>query len=178
MILRKGDFYCGAFLSILLNNNDNNIVPVLFDESDNSNRRIYDICTNRGDYRVYIKYSENPSSNSRNKNSNLWTFTFTERQLDEVESIVTQCKDKKILFVFICALPKLKDSKFAVIKSDEVLKCIDLNRVDKYKNNQNIKIKLIKKHRKFDVYGTNHSDENNKVDNTMKIDVNSVKDLI
>ena len=141
MMLRKGDFYCGAFLSILLNNNDNNIIPILFDENDNSNRRIYDICTNSGDYIVYIKYSEKPSSINNNKNSYLWTFTFTKIQLDEIKKIFKEkSDDKKMVFVFICAFSTLKDSKFAVVDSSEILKCIDLNRIDKYKDNQSVKI--------------------------------------
>ena len=72
-------------------------------------------------------------------------------------------------------LKYIKDSKFAVVDSSEILKCIDLNRIDKYKDNQSVKIKLIKRHRNFNIYGTNHPD---KKDSSIKILVNNINGLI
>ena len=83
--------------------------------------------------------------------------------------------DKKMIFVFICVFSTLKDSKFAVVDFSEILKCIDLNRIDKYKDNQSVKIKLIKRHRNFNIYGTNHPD---KKDSSIKILVNNINGLI
>lgn len=57
MNLVKEDFYCGTFLSYLLNNN---IVPALFDEKEDFNRKIYDFITNTGSYRTYVKSSDRP----------------------------------------------------------------------------------------------------------------------
>lgn len=53
-----------AFLSFLLNNG---IVPALFEERVDINRKIYDFSTNKGDFRVYVKCTQSSSSENKKK---------------------------------------------------------------------------------------------------------------
>lgn len=174
MNLVKDDFYCGAFLSYLLNNN---IVPALFEEKEDNSRRIYDFSTDNADYRTYVKSSDKPSSPSNDrKKHDIWTFPFTENQIEELKSLKCNTKNKQFLFVFVCGQVRLSQSKVAVVSSEDVFNCIDLNRNDKYKI-QSIKIRLIKGHRSFDIYGTARADKKNGIDNTLKIKCNNIDDL-
>lgn len=141
------DFYCGAFLSILLNNN---ISPTLFDNQKDLNRRIYDFTTDNGDYRVYVKHTVN-NVNDNDENPR-WNFVFTKAQIDEIQRLHTE---KKILrFVFVCGREKLQDSIIAVLSKEDLLDCIEVTREDRYKK-QTISIMLPKGRRNFEVYGTN-----------------------
>lgn len=171
MNLKKEDFYCGAFLSYLLNNG---IVPALFEERIDINRKIYDFTTDKGDFRVYVKYSESPASKSDLKGSNIWNFSFTESQIDEIRTIKTE--NRKLFFVFVCGRQSLNKSKIAVVPQDIIHQCIDTNRTDKYKS-QSIKIRLIKGHWDFDVYGTARADMINNTDNTFKVRVKNIDEL-
>lgn len=171
MNITREDFYCGAFLSYLLNNG---IVPALFEDRADSNRKIYDFTTNDGDFRVYVKFSESPSSESDLKGSKIWNFPFTDKQIEEIKSI-EKCS-RKLYFVFVCGRKALNRSKISVAYKDMIFKCIDLNRIDKYKN-QSIKVRLIKGHRDFDIYGTARADKLYNEDNTLKVKVNSIDQL-
>ncbi len=84
MRVAKEDFYCGAFLSLLLNNG---IDPALFDKVDDSSRKIYDFDTNKGSFRVYVKTTEAPSSENSYRSSAIWNFPFTDNQIDELKDI-------------------------------------------------------------------------------------------
>ncbi len=171
MNLVKEDFYCGAFLSYLLNNK---IVPTLFDDNNNLNRKIYDFTTYKGDYRAYIKSSEKPSSPANeHKQYNIWTFPFTENQIEDIKSLKNNINNRELNFIFVCGQPKLSQSKIAVINTEILFKCIDVNRKDKYKQ-QNIKIKLRKGSWNFGVYGTNWDDKINGRDNTLSVGTNSI----
>ncbi len=171
MNITREDFYCGAFLSYLLNNG---IVPALFDERVDINRKIYDFTTNKGDFRVYVKCSENPSSESDSKGSSIWNFPFTESQIDEIKTLKSNKRD--LYFVFVCGRQSFNKSKIAVIPHDVIYQCIDINRTDKYKG-QSVKIKLIKGHWDFDVYGTARADKINNIDNTIKVRVKNIDEL-
>lgn len=171
MNLTKEDFYCGAFLSFLLNKG---IHPTLFEGRTDINRKIYDFSTNEGDFRTYIKCTEKPSSESQSKDSNIWNFPFTESQIDEIKNI--EADNRNLYFVFVCGNSSLNKSKIAVIYKDKIFKCIDLNREDKYKS-QSIKIRFIKHHRNFDVYGTAWSDKLKERDNTLKVSIKNIEEI-
>lgn len=53
-MVKKIDFYCGAFLSYLI---FNGITPALFEAGEKS--RIVKFSTNLGDFKVYMKYTTN-----------------------------------------------------------------------------------------------------------------------
>lgn len=171
MNITREDFYCGAFLSFLLNNG---IIPALFEERIDISRKIYDFTTNKGDFRVYVKCTENPSSESEGKGSSIWNFPFTESQIDEIKNI--EINNRILYFVFVCGRSSLNKSRIAVIPKDIIFKCIDVNRENKYKS-QNVKIRLIKGHWDFDVYGTARSDKFEGKDNTFKVRVKNIDEL-
>ncbi len=171
MNITREDFYCGAFLSFLLNNE---IVPALFEERIDINRKIYDFTTDKGDFRVYVKFTENPSSESESKGSSIWNFPFTESQIDEIKSL--EIYNRNLYFVFVCGRSSLNKSKIAVIHKDIIFKCIDVNREDKYKS-QSVKVRLIKGHWNFDVYGTAIADKFDGKDNTFKVRGNNIEEL-
>ncbi|WP_353893748.1 hypothetical protein PRVXH_000509 [Proteinivorax hydrogeniformans] len=171
-MMTKGDFYCGAFLSFLLNNG---IMPALFEERIDINRKIYDFTTNKDDFRVYVKYSEKPSSESESKGSSIWNFPFTDIQLDEIKDI-RSTDNKKLYFAFVCGRLSLNKSRIALISHDIVLQCIELNRTAKYKD-QSVKIRLIKGHWNFDVYGTKRADKLEGQDNTLKVRVKNMDEI-
>ncbi|MCT4662951.1 MAG: hypothetical protein N4A40_13930 [Tissierellales bacterium] len=170
-MIKKEDFYCGAFLSFLLNNG---IVPALFEERVEVNRKIYDFTTNKGDFRVYVKYSEKPSSENKAKSSSIWNFPFTESQIDEIKTIDSE--DKQFYFVFVCGKLSLNKSKVAVVPKEKIFQCIDLNRLDKYKN-QSAKIRLVKGHWSFDVYGTARADKLGGKDNTFQVRIKNIDEI-
>ncbi|NME99232.1 hypothetical protein [Aneurinibacillus aneurinilyticus] len=171
MNLAKEDFYCGAFLSFLLNNK---IVPALFEERVNSSRKIYDFTTDKGGFRVYVKGSEKPSSESQLKKSSIWNFPFTEKQIDEIKGI--ESEEKQMYFAFVCGKIPLNKSRIAVIPADILFQCIDIDRSDKYKS-QSVKIKLVKGCWDFEVYGTARADRINGLDNTLKVRVKNIDEL-
>lgn len=170
-MIKKEDFYCGAFLSVLLNNR---IVPALFEERIDANRKIYDFTTDKGDFRIYIKYAEKPSSKSKIKDSFIWNFSFTENQIDEINAINSE--GRNLYFIFICGRKSFNKSRIAVVPKDIVFQCIDLNREDKYKS-QEVKIRHIKGHWNFDVYGTARSDKVKGKDNTLKVRIKNIDDV-
>ncbi|AOZ93608.1 hypothetical protein [Paenibacillus crassostreae] len=171
MSLTREDFFCGAFLSYLLNNR---IVPAIFEERIDPNRKIYDFTTNKGDFRVYVKSSEKPVNESSQKNGCRWNFPFTENQIDELKSVKSE--GRQMYFAFVCGKTALNKSKIAIIPESIIFKYIDIDRNNKYKG-QSIKIKLVKGHWDFDVYGTARSDKVDGLDNTLKVRVKNIDEL-
>lgn len=171
MNITREDFYCGAFLSVLLNNG---IVPALFEERTDSSRKIYDFTTDKGDFRVYVKFSEKPSSRSESKGSYIWNFPFTDSQIDEIENM--EANDRILYFIFVCGRKSLNKSRIAVVPKEVISQCVDFKRIQKYKS-QSIKIRLIKGHWDFDIYGTARADKINGHDNTLKVRINSIDEF-
>ncbi|MFD2369046.1 hypothetical protein ACFSO0_03490 [Brevibacillus sp. GCM10020057] len=173
MKLTREDFYCGAFLSYLLNNG---IVPALFEDRKDLNRKVYDFTTDKGDFRVYVKCSENPSSESDTHNSAIWNFPFTESQIDEIKSLIYE--RKQFYFAFVCGRSELNKSRIAVVPDSIVLQCIDINRTSKYKS-QSVKVKLAKGEWNFSIYGTARADKDKATgqDTTFKVRVKNIDDL-
>lgn len=173
MGVTKEDFYCGAFLSFLLNNG---IKPALFEESKDNNRKIYDFATDKGDFRVYVKYSEKPASESTNRETSIWNFPFTDKQLKEIKML--HQPNREIHFVFICGvgIEDLNKTKIAVIPYEVIYKCIDVDRQGPYRA-QSIKVKYAKGARNFCVYGTNRSDKMGKEDHTIKVSAKNIESL-
>ena len=171
MNLTKDDFYCGAFLSCLLNNG---IVPALFDIREDNSRKIFDFATDTGDFRIYVKSSDSPSSTNKKNRSAIWSFPFTQMQIDEINNICFG--NRKLYFAFICGDEKLNKSKIAIATDEVIFKCIDTNRYEKYKQ-QSIKIRFIKGHWDYDFYGTALSDMQNGEDTTLKVRINEMDDV-
>ena len=171
MKLTQEDFYCGAFLSYLLYNG---IRPALFEDRIDPTRRVYDFTTDKGDFRVYVKSTKGPVSENSTKQSLLWSFPFTEGQIDEIKSLGKS--SRQLYFVFICGQPKLNESRIAVVPADKIFQCIDLNRENRYKP-QSVKIRLIKGEWSFRIYGTARNEITDGRDSSLKERVSNIDDL-
>ena len=64
--IKVSAFYCGAVLSMLFNSH---ISPALVESDDD--RQVYDLTTNKGNYRLYIKYRKDKQKN-KNTIYNSW----------------------------------------------------------------------------------------------------------
>lgn len=140
------------------------------------NRKIYDFTTDRGDFRVYVKCSEKPSSKSDTNKREIWNFPFTDSQIDYIKGLTDP--RKQFYYVFVCGKSELNKSRIAVVPEDIVLQCIDLNRANKYKS-QSVKVKLVKGEWNFSIYGTARSDKDNETsqDTTFKVRVKNIDEL-
>ncbi|WZL80722.1 hypothetical protein QBE53_13040 [Vallitaleaceae bacterium 9-2] len=171
MDLRKEDFYTGAFLSYVLNNG---VKPALFEGRNTVGRKVYDFTTNEGDFRVYVKYIGKPTSKSKANNRKIWSFPYTEDQVDELNEILMT--ERTFVFCCICGEEDLNKSKLLLLDRETVRSCIDLERKDKYKP-QSLKLRFIKGHWDFDIYGTARSDKKKGNDNTIKIRANNIDEM-
>ncbi len=155
--VRKADFYYGAFLSVIMNNG---IRPVIVEVGDK--RNIYDITTDKYDYRIYTKYSVNS-----NLNDNLWNVIFVESEIEEMKELIDS--HDKLLFVIICTYKNIKsnNTEIVILNAKDLKNCIDLN----CEMNDNLRLSIRKvKHSKYlRVYGTHRSDKKDGEDNTIKI---------
>lgn len=171
MNLKKEDFYCGAFLSYLLNNG---VKPALFDGRNMEGRKVYDFMTDKGDFRVYVKYIGSPTSISKKNNRKIWSFPFTEDQIDELKDLIDS--KKEFYFCTVCGESKLNGSKLVVIDKESALDCIDLNRKNMYKP-QHLKVRHVKGHWNFDIYGTSRADKKHGDDNTIQVKANGIDEI-
>lgn len=111
--MSQSDFFFGAALSVLFNNK---MVPALVENG--SERRIYDVTTNDGDYRLYMKYRTKPSTDNDDLTS--WQFSFTE---EEIEDFRNNCQETARL-ILICGKEELKNSQIAVLYYSEIKQTI------------------------------------------------------
>ena len=105
-VLCKADYYYGAVLSVLINGG---LAPALF-EKENGNRQIYEVSTNNDDYMIYTKYHTSPTGSK----DFTWSFTFSDRELEEINKLKDENKDKTLVFAFICSQKQLSDYNQAI----------------------------------------------------------------
>src|SRR5690554_2521620 len=86
--VNAADFYYGAVLSVMLSRG---VVPALFQES--TERRLYELTTDKDEYRLYLKYRSAPCNQS--VSSRLWNFSFS---MDEIQ-LIKQYKQNRNLNV-------------------------------------------------------------------------------
>jgi len=73
-MVKKIDYFCGAFLSYLISNG---IAPALFEAGEKS--KIVKFSTNLGDYKVYIKYSTICKFSNR-KSTRKWMYCLQKKK--------------------------------------------------------------------------------------------------
>ena len=78
--IKVADFYYGAVLSMLFNRHVN---PALVESDDN--RQIYDLTTNNGSCRLYIKYRADRIK-TKTEDYNSWQFGFSQSEIDELKN--------------------------------------------------------------------------------------------
>ena len=119
--IKVADFYYGAVLSMLFNSKVN---PALV-ESD-ENRQIYDLTTNDGSCRLYIKYRANKIKNLT-ENYNSWQFVFAPTELDDIKKYIDN--GFNLSLALVCGMEGLSDSEIAVLNKSEVEELLNLEKL-------------------------------------------------
>lgn len=167
-ILKAIDFYCGSFLSALLNSSENK--ASLFDNT--GQRRIYRLTTDnaQNDYMIYTKYVRRRKNKS--DSSNHWVFKFEE---DEILKIISlHDANFNVKLALICVCDNLSDSEVAIVDYDVAIECIGFNKgIKPYRLNV---IATGGKHG-LRLYGSGRSDKLNGKDNTKRIDRDAIAKL-
>lgn len=114
--MSQADFFFGGALSVLFNND---MTPALVENGNE--RRIYDVYTDTGDYRIYMKYRSKPTTDKDDYTS--WQFNFNQQEIGEFKEKINE----NIKLILICGKENLKDSEIALLDSDEINKAICSN---------------------------------------------------
>lgn len=118
------DFYYGSVLSLLLNNH---FKPALVEGG--KDRQVYDITTNSGQFRLFMKYRANKEPRV---STNSWLFTITESDKNEIIKYINE--GHNLVVALVCGVEGFIDSQIAFIKSDEIFDLI----VERKKNSLTI----------------------------------------
>lgn len=110
--LKESDFYYGAVLSTLLNND---ICPALI-EGD-GDRQVYDFTTDHKDFRLFVKYRSAPI-NINYPDYHSWQFTFSPGDIEELKSYMEL--DKELSLGLVCGNKTLGQSHFAILHKQEL----------------------------------------------------------
>lgn len=136
--IKVADFYYGAVLSMLFNNHIN---PVIV-ESD-ENRQVYDLTTNSGDCRLYIKYRAD-KHNNKTEDYNSWQFVFNKSEIDELKDYIE--KGLNLSMALVCGMSGLTDSEIAVLDKGQIEEILRLNKasisISRKKNERAYRIAL------------------------------------
>lgn len=119
--IKVADFYYGAVLSMLFNKHIN---PALVESNDD--RQVYDLTTNNGDCRLYIKYRTD-KQNTKTSNYNSWQFIFTKSEVDELKEYIS--KRYNLSIALVCGLDGLRDSEIAVLDKGQIEEILSLNKL-------------------------------------------------
>ena len=122
-MVKKIDYFCGAFLSYLISNG---ISPALFEAGEKS--KIVKFSTNLGDYKVYIKYSTICKFSNR-KSTRKWDVLFTKKEMDILKDFLEQ--NRKHYFVLVCTDTNMKENEVAVLDYDGGLMCLGNDSVNR-----------------------------------------------
>lgn len=136
--IKVADFYYGAVLSMLFNKHIN---PALV-ESD-ENRQIYDLTTNNGNCRLYIKYRAD-KQNNKTEDYYSWQFVFTKSETDELKVYIE--KGFNLSMALVCGVEGLTDSEIAVLDMGQIEEILNLNKksisISRKKNERAYRISL------------------------------------
>lgn len=110
---KEADFYYGAVLSMLISKNVN---PILIE--NNNDRQVYDLTTNKNEYRAFIKY-RTLKKKIKTDNYNSWDFNLI-NDYDELKRYINE--GKNVLLFLVCGSSNLKESELAILNKDEIMK--------------------------------------------------------
>jgi len=113
--IKVADFYYGAVLSLLFNNN---IVPALVEGNDD--RQVYDFTTNNIDFRLYIKYRSKCYTGTTGEYRS-WQFSFSKEDLEEITDYLKGGYNLQLALG--CGTDGLNGSELAVLNSEDIRKC-------------------------------------------------------
>lgn len=118
--IKVADFYYGSVLSMLFNSN---LTPALVES--NNDRQIYMVTVNQGECMLYIKYRGDKSI-LKNQDYHSWQFTFSQKEVSELESILRD--GRNLAMALVCGVEGLSDSEIAVLDVQEVRELLNLNK--------------------------------------------------
>ncbi|HHY70735.1 MAG TPA: hypothetical protein GX519_03570 [Thermoanaerobacterales bacterium] len=117
---KVSDFYYGAVLSLLFNNHIN---PALVEGGDK--RQVYDIDTDNGPLRLFIKYRAD-KQNNKTQDYNSWLFSITDNDISEILNYINI--EKNLLVALVCGLEGLAESEIAVLNKNEIKELIEMQK--------------------------------------------------
>jgi predicted nucleic-acid-binding Zn-ribbon protein len=118
--LKVSDFYYGAVLSLLFNKGIN---PALV-EGD-SNRQVYDISTDKGDFRLFIKYRAD-KQDIKTEDYNSWTFQLTQKDKSEIVDYMNN--NYNLIVALLCGVEGLADSEIVILDKNKIKEILDLQK--------------------------------------------------
>lgn len=117
--LKTADFYYGAVLSTLFNNHIN---PALIEGGDD--RQVYDFTTNKGDFRMFVKYR---AENKRTKRVDYFSWDFNLiNDIDEIKGYIAE--GKNLVLFLVCGMKDLKDSELAILDKGDLIELFELGK--------------------------------------------------
>lgn len=146
-MLRKSDFYYGSLLSDLIGKGIN---PILL--SSGETRRIYSLCSNKGDFKVFTKYISNPGT-TKKTNQISWQFMFSTSEVMDIRNMKNSKDDFKVALICACSKEWSK-SEIAILSMDDLLGCLD---ADFAREQYQVTIMSKKHARNLYAYGTGKS---------------------
>lgn len=114
--LKEADFYYGAVLSTLLNNN---ITPAIIESGED--RQIYDFTTDSKDFRLIVKYRKSQIP-TKKADYYSWQFNLSDDMVDLKKNINSPIK---LSLGLVCGKEQLNESEYAVLHKDEIKKIFD-----------------------------------------------------
>jgi len=169
MRVYKGDFYYGALLSVLINNG---ISPYILETSDS--RKIFELSTNSGKYKIYTKYVTSPKRGSNGKRL-LWNFTFNKKEIEEIKRLLNN--EGNLYFAFVCGQKEFEtgNCEITLLSAEQLKECINIE--NPYGDQERLSIRKNKGAHSLSVYGSKKADKLNNEDNTIKISRDWIKAL-
>ena len=136
--IKVADFYYGAVLSMLFNRHVN---PALVESDDN--RQIYDLTTNNGSCRLYIKYRADRIK-TKTEDYNSWQFGFSQSEIDELKNYMNS--NINLSMALVCGVEGLSESEIAVLDKKEIDELLKLDKksitISRKKNERAYRISL------------------------------------
>ena len=136
--IKVADFYYGAVLSMLFNRHVN---PALVESDDN--RQIYDLTTNNGSCRLYIKYRADRIK-TKTEDYNSWQFGFSQSEIDELKNYMN--RNINLSMALVCRVEGLSESEIAVLDKKEIDELLKLDKtsitISRKKNERAYRISL------------------------------------
>ena len=136
--IKVADFYYGAVLSMLFNRHVN---PALVESDDN--RQIYDLTTNNGSCRLYIKYRAD-RIRTKTEDYNSWQFGFSQSEIDELKNYMN--RNINLSMALVCRVEGLSESEIAVLDKKEINELLKLDKksitISRKKNERAYRISL------------------------------------
>ena len=113
--LKESDFYYGSVLAKLFSRK----ISIALVEGSND-RQIYDLTTNKGQFRLFAKYRSESRAGADDLKS--WTFHFSDSDVKEITSYVEEGYNIKLALV--CGDDPLRTSELAVLNAQDIQDCL------------------------------------------------------